>query len=116
MSCGLGAFLTWGIYLLMALLGAGVFAATMAASVFCGLYAQIMARVHKTPATIFSTICVFPLIPGASLYYTMYGLVTKNTDLALEKGVELVLTCFGIVLGFMVVEVVERLIWHRAKR
>lgn len=112
--CGLGALLTWGLYLLMTLVTGSVFGATMAASVFCGLYAQIMARIHKTPATLFSTICVFPLIPGTSLYYTMYGLVTKNTGLAGEKSVELVLTCFGIVLGFMVVEVIERVIWHRA--
>ena len=35
----------------------------------------------------------------------------KMNMLAKTKGLELVLTCFGIVLGYMVVEVVNRYIW-----
>lgn len=107
--CALGAGLTWWIYLLSYDAYPTVFGATLAAAVFCGLYGQIMARLNKNPATIFTTICIFPLIPGSSLYYAMYGLVTQNTDLAYSKGIELGLTCFGIVLGFMIVEVVNRL-------
>ena len=72
-----------------------------------------MARINKSPATIFTTICILPLVPGSSLYYTMYGLVTRNSALSYEKGVELGMTCFGIVLGFMVVEVANRFLWRR---
>jgi uncharacterized membrane protein YjjB (DUF3815 family) len=43
----------------------------------------------------------------------MYGLVTRNSDLSYEKGVELVMTCFGIVLGFMIMEVANRFLWRR---
>ena len=113
--CALGAFLTWGVYRLADWQGAGTFTATLIAAIFCGLYGQLMARVNKTPATIFTTICILPMIPGASLYHAMHGIVFRNAALAHAKGTELGLTCFGIVLGYMVVEVVNRYIWKLHK-
>lgn len=110
--CAIGGVLTWGVYLLASHYLTDVFAITMIAAITCGLYGQIMARVMKTPATIFSTVCLLPLIPGGSLYYMMYGIVTKNAAFAKTKGLELALTCFGIVLGYMVVEVVNRYVWR----
>lgn len=110
--CALGAMLCWGVYLLAKEIYPSVFAATILASAVCGLYGQIMARVHKTPATIFTTISLLPLIPGSSLYYAMYGVVTRNTALSYSKGVELGMICFGIVLGFLIVEVANRFLWR----
>ncbi len=110
--CALGAMMTWGVYVLAYQLLPSDFAATLFASIFCGLFGQIMARVNKTPATIFTTICILTLIPGSSLYYAMYGIVTRNAELSYTKGIALGMTCFGIVLGFMVVEVANRFIWR----
>ena len=87
--------------------------ATFFSSVFCGVYAQVMARLNKSPATIFLTVSVFPLIPGAALYYMMYGFVTRDMAFALSRGAELLLTCFGIVLGFMAVEVANKYMWRQ---
>ena len=111
--CALGTFLSWGTYLLAYHLQPNAFYSTLAASVVCGLYAQITARINKTPATIFTTICLLPLIPGSSLYYTVYGVVVRNAALSYAKGVDFGKTCFGIVLGFMVVEVANRFLWRR---
>lgn len=111
--CALGALLTWGVYRLAEENGAGTFTTTLISAIFCGLYGQFMARVNKTPATIFTTICILPIIPGACLYFAMHGVVFRNLELAHTKGTELGLTCFGIVLGYMVVEVVNRYIWRR---
>lgn len=111
--CGLGALLTWAVFLLCLRPTASPFAATFFASVFCGVYAQVMARVNRAPATIFMTVSVFPLIPGAALYYMMYGFVTRDSAFAVSKGAELLLTCFGIVLGFMAVEVANKYMWRQ---
>ena len=114
--CALGAFITWLGYIIAFKLYPNSFAATLFASAICAVFAQIMARVIKTPSSIFMTISVFPVIPGATLYYMMYGLVTANRDFALAKALELVLTCAAIVLGFMVVEVIYKYILKRIKR
>lgn len=114
-ACAAGAFITWGVYLLSARFIEGVFFPTLFGAIICSAYAEITARAIKAPATIFRTISIFPLIPGAALYYTMYGIVMKNRELFPEKAMELLLVCFAIVLGFMVVEAVHTFI-HKKKR
>ena len=108
-ACALGAALTWGVYLGAAALIGEIYPAILIASVVCSLYAALMARINKAPATIFRTICIFPLIPGAALYYMMYGIIMRDGELASSMGLTLLLTCFCIVLGFMAVEAVGKL-------
>lgn len=109
--CTLGAFLTWSAYLLCFYYVSNNFWATLTGSVVCALFSQIMARAHKAPATVFQTISVFPIIPGAALYYAMYGVVIGDFSFACEKGLALLLSCFGIVLGFLLAQVLSFLIW-----
>ncbi len=108
--CVAGAVLTWGVYLLAWRSREDGFFAALCASVFCSLFAQIVSRVEKSPATIFQTIAIFPVIPGAALYYMMYGAVVGDRYFAVGKGLALASGCFGIVLGFMLIETLTRII------
>lgn len=114
-ACAIGACLTWGAYLVFRELLESRFTAVIAATVVCALYAQVMARSLKAPSTIFQTISIFPLIPGSSLYYMMYGFLVRDMSLAGEKAIELIVTCLGIVLGMMIVEVIVRHIIEKKK-
>ena len=109
--CTLGAFLTWSAYSLCFFCVSDHFWATLAGSVVCALFSQTMARANRAPATIFQTISVFPMIPGAALYYSMYGVVVGDFSFAREKGIALLLSCSGIVLGFLLAQVLTRAIW-----
>lgn len=109
--CTLGAFLTWTAYSLCFYFVSSNFWAILTGSVVCGVYSQIMARVNKAPATIFQTVSVFPMIPGAALYYAMYGVVMGDYSFAGEKGIALVMSCFGIVLGFLLSQMLSQRIW-----
>ncbi len=110
--CALGSMITWAVYLLVYHYYPSVFAATLAGSATSALFAQIVARTAKAPATIFQTVAVISLIPGSSLYYMMYGFITNDFSLALSKGFDLILICFGIVIGFMIIEVLSKYIWR----
>lgn len=55
-------------------------------SLSVSLYAEIMARVLKTPTTTFVITGLIPLIPGSSLYYTMTGAFSGNLNSFIEKG------------------------------
>lgn len=101
--CALGALLTWISYYLISE-KMDLFPSILISAAVCGLYAQIVGRIRKCPSTIFQTISIFPLIPGSTLYYMMFGAVTGDISLAVNRGMALLLTCFGIVLGFMAVE------------
>ena len=55
-------------------------------SLAVSLYAEIMARVLKTPTTTFIITGLIPLIPGGSLYYTMTNAFSGNLQTFIEKG------------------------------
>ncbi|MGN0658043.1 MAG: threonine/serine exporter family protein [Emergencia sp.] len=107
---GIGGMVTWGIYLLAFEQLHSDFLCNLIAAVFVALYAEIMARVNKAPATIFLTAAAVPLIPGGRLYYALYGLVTENRQLFVESGVSCIIIALAISLGFVVVTVINKYI------
>ncbi|MGI6212760.1 MAG: threonine/serine exporter family protein [Anaerovoracaceae bacterium] len=105
---GIGGALTWAIYLLMHDAVQSYFIASFIASCFVAVYAEIMARVNRAPATIFLTAAAVPMIPGGNLYYMMYGLMTENTKLAQENGMTALVIALAISFGFILVTVLNR--------
>ncbi len=104
---GIGGLVTWGIYLLAFSQLQSDFQSNLIASIFVAVYAEIMARVNKAPATIFLTAAAVPLIPGGKLYYTMYGLVSKDQQLFVDSGTSCLMIALAISLGFVVVAVMN---------
>ena len=100
---GIGGGVTWLVYLLMQNYIDGYFVPYLIASIFVGIYAEIMARVNKAPATIFLTAAAVPLIPGGSLYYTMLGIVEKDSAAFSENGIAALTIALAISLGFVIV-------------
>lgn len=111
-----GAFITWGIYVVVYEIRPSNFLATLVAAVFVGFYAFIMSRVNKAPSTIFLTASAFPLIPGPNLYYMMYGCVSNDVNIAFNETIVLFTTCLAIAFGFNIVDVVSRSIMSALKR
>ena len=111
-----GAFLTWGIYLLVYAWYPDNFFAVVVASCFVAGYAFVMSRVNHAPSTVFLTASVFPLMPGARLYYLMYGVVSRNFSMAAEHALVLLETCLGIAFGFIIVDVISRSIMRALGR
>lgn len=102
---GVGAFFTWIIYCLVFDATESNFQATLLGSAFVAVFAEAMARVNRAPATIFLTTSVFPVVPGKALYNMMYYLVMKEYAVSKESGWSLLMSCLGIALGFIAVEI-----------
>ena len=113
---GIGAFITWSIYLIVFEIEPSNFLATLVAAIFVAAYALVMSRINKAPSTIFLTASVFPLIPGPNLYYMMYGCVTRDIPLAFSETVILLATCLAIAFGFNIVDIAARSIMNAMKR
>lgn len=109
-SAGIGGAVTWVVYILVQHFIEGYFVPYLVASIFVGIYAEIMARVNKAPATIFLTAAAVPLIPGGSLYYTMLGLVEQNEELFATSGIAALTIALAISLGFVVVALANKYI------
>ena len=51
-------------------------------------FARFFAIAHKAPITLFLLCGIFPLVPGAGIYYTAYYLLLNEEQLFAAKGVE----------------------------
>ncbi len=105
---GVGAAITWIVYWICSQHIEGLFIPYFLAAIFVAIYAEIMARINKAPATIFLTAAAVPLIPGGRLYYTMAGLVNKDEILFSENGTAALTIALAISLAFVVVSVLNR--------
>lgn len=72
-------------------------------------YAELMARVLKSPATVFTAPCLIPMMPGASLYYTMAYALGEDMDGFLTRGIATLQIATALAVGIIVATVVMRL-------
>ena len=72
-------------------------------------YAEIMARVLKTPTTTFITISLIPLIPGGSLYYTMIYAFQGDLNTFLPKAIYTMQLASALAVGVIVSTSVARI-------
>ena len=82
----LGGLFTWMVYLLVIEIGGSAIAANFWAAFFAGFFSEIMARIRKKPAIAYLVVAIFPLLPGAGVYYTMNYAVRRQMDLFAATG------------------------------
>ena len=80
----------------------------------CGaLYAEVLARLSKSPATQYLVCAIIPLVPGGGLYYTMYAFVTGNMDTFHAELTQTARTAAGLAVGIILVSVLMHQIRRR---
>ena len=83
--CVLGGTLAWMVYLIAFHFSGSDLTAYFWSSLFASVYSEVIARVRKFPAISYLVISIFPLIPGAGVYYTMnYAVRGMSKQFALQ--------------------------------
>ena len=77
----------------------------LAGSVFGALYSRVIEKLTNIPETVFITICLLPLVPGLRLYYAILGALSYDYEMFNSQFRELVLICFSICIGFILVDI-----------
>ena len=80
------------------------------------VYSEVMARVRKYPAISYLVISIFPLIPGAGVYYTMNYAVRGQTELFLQQGMHTAAIAGIMAVAILLVSTVVRMIFTNRKR
>jgi uncharacterized membrane protein YjjB (DUF3815 family) len=106
-TAALGGLLDWGVYMAAEWFFGGVFIPSVVAAAFASVYAEAMARIKKTPATVFYIPALIPLIPGGSLYYTMSYAVLSQWSQVKSYGASTAYCALGIAVGMSIVLSVE---------
>jgi len=74
-------------------------------------YAEIMARLLKTPTTTFITTSLIPLIPGGSLYYTMAYAFQGNLETFFQKAIYTLQLASALALGIIVSAALTKILY-----
>ena len=98
-----GGCLGWVLYLLLGLLFENEFARYLIVSIAVSLYGEIMARCLRTPTTVFSVVCLIPLVPGGALYYTMTNALSGSAQGFLSNGIRTLSLAAALSIGVVLV-------------
>ena len=101
--CGLVSAVGWLVYKTAILFGLEAFAASLLAVIPLTLLARIFAVTLKTPVTIFLLTGIFPLVPGAGIYYTAYYFIQGRNDLAIANGISTFKIAVALAVGIALV-------------
>ena len=115
--CGLIGGAGWLLYAaLSGYAGLTPTEATFFATVLVILLSRACAVLERCPATVFLIAGIFPLVPGAGIYWTSYYLVTGQMRLAASSGFAAVKAAIAIVLGIVFVFEIPNKAFHLLRK
>lgn len=116
MICALGGMITWAIYILVQRWGGSEIIAYFWSSVFGAMFSEAMARVRKYPAISYLVVSIFPLIPGAGVYYAMNYAVHGEMEAFATQGMHTAAIAGVMAVGILTVSTVVKLYYNIHKR
>ena len=99
--CGLTGALGWIVYLICLQYHTDNAIANLIATFALTLVARILSAVRRTPVTVFLLTGIFPLVPGAGIYYTSYYFIMGDMSRFSQYGISTVKVAGSIVLGII---------------
>lgn len=106
----LGGLLSWFLFVIFSYIIPSEPINYFLVSFLLTMFAEIMARVMKTPTTTFITTSLVPLIPGGSLYYTMAYGFQGNATRFVTKGVATLALAAALALGIIIATTLTKII------
>ena len=112
--CAVGGCLTWLVYLVAFKFTDSIYVANFWATAFAAAYSEILARIRKYPALSYLVVSLFPLLPGAGIYYTMGYALEGSVNQAVHKGLETAAVAGVMAVGILLVSTATRAIniWY----
>jgi uncharacterized membrane protein YjjB (DUF3815 family) len=116
-AAGIVGSLGWLLYLIL-FRHAGMSAAiaTLISTVFIGILSRVFAVVEKCPAAVFLLCGIFPLVPGAGVFWCTYYLISSQFDLSSTAGFTAAKIAIAIVLGIILAMELPQRIFSGRKR
>ncbi len=107
--CALGGVVTWAVFCLAEYFGCNSLVCCFLSTLTAASYAETMARIRKYPAISYLVISIFPLIPGAGVYYATNHLINGDMASFAAKSKETIAIAGVIAVGILVISSLVRL-------
>lgn len=116
--CAFGGAATWLVYLVAFEISGSDLNAYFWSALFASLYSEVMARIRKYPAISYLVVSIFPLIPGAGVYYTMNYAVRGMNEQFATQGLHTAAIAGIIAVGILLASTVVRmyLTWRSRRK
>lgn len=111
--CGICGGTGWIVYSLLIKNGISTEEATFFAAVSVIFLSRSFAVWKRCPATLFMIPGIFPLVPGAGVYWTSYYIVTEELEKASQTGFQALKVAVAIVLGIVFVSEIPQQFFRR---
>lgn len=105
----LGGLISWAVFLALEPLHAGEAVRYLVSAATITVYAEVLARVEKTPTTTFLVPSIVPLIPGGALYYTMNYALNKQWSAFAQQAFYTLQLAFSLAAGIIAVTTLMRI-------
>lgn len=99
--CGLTGALGWIVYQICLQNHTSNAIANLIATLTLTLVARVLSAVRRTPVTIYLLTGIFPLVPGAGIYYTSYYFIMGDMTAFTQYGISTIKVAGSIVLGII---------------
>ena len=103
LACAATGAVGWLTYELAVMLGAGAVTANLLAVIPLTLLARLFAIGLKAPVTVFLLCGIFPLVPGAGIYYTAYYFIQNDNVQMAASAADTVKIAAALAIGISLV-------------
>ncbi len=114
--CAIGGVITWLVYSLCIHFGCSDLTGYFWATIFSAAYSETMARVRKCPAIGYLVVGIFPLIPGAGVYYTMRHAVEGEMERFASQGMHTAAIAGIMAVAILLVSTTVRMWYSRPQK
>ena len=111
----LGGAVGWCVYLLCGWLQNDI-TQSFAAILAVAAYSEIMARLQKSPATVYLIVGLIPLVPGGGIYYTMEYCINGDMMNFMNTGIHTLGIAGALAIGILLVSACVRILNNIQRR
>ncbi len=105
---GFTGLISWSIYLIIYILSAGKYLlAYFFSSLLISIICKYLASKRMNPLTIYLVPAIIPLVPGKTMFDTLFAFVSKDIVSGLELGLTTFTISFSIAVGISLSNIVS---------
>ncbi len=111
-----GAGMAWALYLVLLYFTESLLFSVFISIILVSVYSEIVARLCRTPVSVFITCVIIPLVPGSNLFYSMRAYVAGDMALASVEITKVLMIAGVIAMAVAVVSSVTNLVLRLINR
>lgn len=99
--CGISGIVSYLVNQLILTSGIHQILATLGATMALAISSRMLAVLRRQPVTVYLMPGIFPLAPGAGIYFTAYYLIAGDMEAFSQEGMKTLETAVAIALGIV---------------